>query len=52
MNFSTVKAITIPEGPVIKITQGGVVLWQKQAEETSIDLIDQITYSDDTHLNM
>lgn len=29
MDFSQVKRLTIPEGNVVKITSGGVVLWQK-----------------------
>lgn len=31
MNFSTVKAILIPEGNVTKITCNGVILWQANA---------------------
>lgn len=29
MDFSQVKGLTIPEGNVVKVTAGGVVLWQK-----------------------
>lgn len=40
MNFSTVKAITIPEDNVIKITQNGIVLWQLQTEEYPQEVFD------------
>ena len=29
MDFSTVEAVTIPEGEVVKITSGSTVLWEK-----------------------
>ena len=29
MNFSTVKNITIPEGNVVKIKHGDIVLWER-----------------------
>ena len=32
MDFSTVKSLTIPEGNVIKIMSGNVVLWTKPKE--------------------
>lgn len=32
MDFSTVKLLTIPEGHVVKITSGDVVLWTKPKE--------------------
>ena len=32
MDFSKVKSLTIPEGGVIKITSGNVVLWTKPKE--------------------
>lgn len=31
MDFSNIKALTIPEGDVVKITVGGVILWEKPA---------------------
>ena len=40
MNFSTVKAITIPEGNVTKIVQNGIVLWQLQTEEYPKEVFD------------
>lgn len=36
MDFSSVKAITIPEGSVKKITAGSVVLWEKRANYTNL----------------
>lgn len=33
IDFTNVKAITIPEGSVKKITSGGVVLWEKPEQE-------------------
>lgn len=36
MIFKGVKAITIPEGSVKKITSGGVVLWAKKAGYTNV----------------
>lgn len=32
MDFSKVKSLTIPEGGVVKITSGDVVLWTKPKE--------------------
>lgn len=32
MDFSKVKSLTIPEGNVVKITSGDVVLWTKPKE--------------------
>ena len=32
MDFSKVKSLTIPEGQVIKIVSGDVVLWTKPKE--------------------
>ena len=32
MDFSTVKSLTIPEGDVVKIMSGSVVLWTKPKE--------------------
>ena len=43
MNFSTIKSITIPEGNVVKITQGTTVLWgviTEPEKEPIINLID------------
>lgn len=40
MIFANVKSITIPEGNVVKITQGNTILWQKQTEEVIVNLID------------
>lgn len=40
MDFSTVKAITIPEGDVAKITVGGTVIWEKPKAGIT-NLIDQ-----------
>jgi hypothetical protein len=50
MNFSTVKSVTIPEGKVIKITQGSTVLWQEEAEEVIVNLIDTVGYTNDKRL--
>ena len=36
MNFSTVKAITIPEGSVKKITCGDIVWWEKSIAFTNL----------------
>ena len=33
MDFRNVKSLTIPEGKVIKITSGGVVLWTAKGDE-------------------
>ena len=35
MNFDGVKSITIPEGKVVKITSGGVVLWKAKPKYTN-----------------
>jgi hypothetical protein len=52
MIFANVKSITIPEGNVVKITQSNLVLWQKPTEEeTIVNLIDTIGYSDNTRLS-
>ena len=32
MDFSKVKSLTIPEGHVVKIMSGNVVLWTKPVE--------------------
>ena len=32
MDFSKVKSLTIPEGTVVKIMSGNVVLWTKPKE--------------------
>ena len=32
MDFSKVKSLTIPEGQVIKVVSGNVVLWTKPEE--------------------
>lgn len=46
MDFSTVKAITIPEGNVAKIEMNGTVLWHLAVEEdnTPTNLIDQAIF--------
>ena len=31
MDFSSIKALTIPEGDVTKITCGDIVLWEKMS---------------------
>ena len=43
MDFSTVKAITIPEGVVTKIEVGGSVIWQ-QPKAGITNLIDQAIF--------
>lgn len=32
MNFANVAAVTIPQGSVNRISQGGTVLWEKRSE--------------------
>ena len=32
MDFSKVKSLTIPEGNVVKVVSGNVVLWTKSKE--------------------
>jgi hypothetical protein len=52
IDFGTVKAITIPEGKVAKITQGSTVLWQAEPEnEPIINLIDTVGYTDGNRLS-
>lgn len=46
INFSEVKAITIPEGEVQKIHIGGVNVWERPSEE-SVTLIDYIQFNED-----
>lgn len=53
MNFATVKSITIPEGNVVKIAKGDVVLWQAEPEtEPIINLIDTVGYTDNKRLSV
>ena len=49
IDFTGVKAITIPEGAVKKIMRGADVLWEKVTGYTNI--IDTIGYTDGVRLN-
>ena len=40
MDFSKVKSLTIPEGGVVKITSGDVVLWTKP-KEPAVNSVEQ-----------
>lgn len=51
MIFSNVKNIAIPEGNVVKITQGNNVLWQKEEAEKIINLIDTVGYENSKRLS-
>lgn len=46
LDFTGVKAITIPEGSVKKITQGTTLLWEKPSEE-SVTILDYIQFNKD-----
>ena len=43
IDFSTLKALTIPEGVVTKITREGVVLWELQNDKPIILEVEKIT---------
>lgn len=43
MNFADVKALTIPEGKVAKITNNSTILWEKTAELTNYFIPKQAT---------
>lgn len=43
MNFADLKSLTIPEGNVVKINQGGTVLWEKVKELTNYFIPAQAT---------
>ena len=51
MNFANVTAMSIPEGNVVKITQGDTILWQKEGEEVILNLIDTVGYTDSVRLS-
>lgn len=44
LDFTGVKAITIPEGSVTKITRGTTLLWEKPSEE-SVTILDYIQFN-------
>ena len=52
MNFATVKSLPLPEGKVVKITQGNRVMWQAEPEsEPIVNLIDTVGYTDNNRLS-
>lgn len=44
LDFSAIRAITIPEGAVKKITAGGVLLWKKLDESRLPDGYREVAY--------
>lgn len=54
IDFATLKGLTIPEGVVVKIESGGVVLWELQSSGTVILEVEKITsntYAGETTYN-
>lgn len=46
MNLAEIKAITIPEGEVRKISVGGVTIWEKPSE-ANVTLLEYIQFNED-----
>lgn len=52
MNFASIKSIGIPEGNVVKITQGATILWSAApAEKPIINLIDTVGVTGSSRLS-